>query len=280
MLVVVEESLPSGASVNLSKSIAVCVVFVVICGCDRSQPTPPVATNNPTPVELPESADSIGMEFKLIPAGTLTMGEGALAHEVTLTEPFKMGVHEVTQAQYEQVMGSNPSGFKGADNPVEQMTWDQALEFCRKLSALPAEKAAGNVYRLPTEAQWEYACRAGTTTKFSFGDEESDLGDYAWYDDNSDDKTHPVGSKLPNAWGLYDMHGNVWEWCQDWYGDDPSGAVTDPTGPADGALRVIRGGSWSNAAGLCRSENRNGNYSSNLWSSHVLGFRVVRSSEK
>jgi len=272
MLVVVEESLPSGASVNLSKSIAVCVVFVVICGCDRSQPTPPVATNNPTPVELPESADSIGMEFKLIPAGTLTMGEGALAHEVTLAEPFKLGVHEVTQAQYEQVMGSNPSGFKGADNPVEQMTWDQALEFCRKLSALPAEKAAGNVYRLPTEAQWEYACRAGTTTKFSFGDEESDLGDYAWYDDNSDDKTHPVGSKLPNAWGLYDMHGNVWEWCQDWYGDDPSGAVTDPTGPADGSYRVNRGGGWRDGAEYCRSADRGGSGPSSRLNN--VGFRV------
>jgi len=180
----------------------------------------------------------MGMKFKLIPAGKFTMGgllpiEGDDAHEVTLTKPFKMGVHEVTQAQYEQVMGSNPSKFEGADNPVENVSWLEALEFCRKLSALPAEKAAGNVYRLPTEAEWEYACRAGTTTQFSFGDDDSDLGDYAWYADNSDDKTHPVGSKQPNAWGLYDMHGNVWEWCLDWHGDYPSGAVTDPTGPSE-----------------------------------------------
>lgn len=106
-------------------------------------------------------------------------------------------------------MGVNPSHFKGAYNPVEMVTWEDAVEFCRRLSELPAEKAAGNVYRLPTEAEWEYACRAGTTTKFSFGDNESGLGDYAWYYDNSGRNTHPVGGKLPNAWGLYDMYGNV-----------------------------------------------------------------------
>ena len=207
-------------------------------------------------MELPESADSIGMKFKLIPAGTFTMGDGDDAHDVTLTKPFKMGVHEVTQAQYEQVMGVNPSKFKGADNPVENVSWDDAVEFCRRLSELPAEKAAGNVYRLPTEAEWEYACRAGTTTKYSFGDDESEFGDYAWYCDNSDEQTHPVGSKKPNAWGLYDMHGNVLEWCQDWYGDYPSGSVTDPTGPAVGSHRVIRGGSWDRTAGYCRSAHR------------------------
>ena len=181
---------------RLLKFAVVCVAALAICGCDQGQPTPPVASNptpDPTPVEdmeLPESADSIGMEFKLIPAGTFTMGDASgdddeTPHEVTLTKPFKMGVHEVTQAQYEQVMGVNPSHFKGAENPVEMVSWDDAVEFCRKLSELPAEKAAGNVYRLPTEAQWEYACRAGTTTKFSFGDDESELGQYAWYDENS-----------------------------------------------------------------------------------------------
>ena len=168
--------LTTGASVNLFKSAAaVCLVVFVVCGCDRGQPTPPVASNptpvatpDPTPVEdmeFPDSAISIGMEFKLIPAGTFTMGDGDDAHDVTLTKPFKMGVHEVTQAQYEQVMGVNPSKYKGADNPVETVSWEDAVEFCRKLSELPAEKAAGNVYRLPTEAEWEYACRAGTTTK-------------------------------------------------------------------------------------------------------------------
>jgi formylglycine-generating enzyme required for sulfatase activity len=161
--------------------------------------------SNPTPVEdmeLPESADSIGMEFKLIPAGAFMMGEPGAEHEVTLTQPFKMGVHEVTQAQYEQVMGVNPSHSKGAGNPVEYVSWDDAVEFCRRLSELPAEKAAGKVYRLPTEAEWEYACRAGTTTKYSFGDDDSELRDYAWYWDNSGARDHPVGGKKPNAWGL------------------------------------------------------------------------------
>jgi len=202
------------------------------------------------------------MEFKLIPAGTFIMGDARVdkdwtPHEVILTTSFKMGVHEVTQAQYEQVMGVNPSEFKGADNPVEKVSWDDAVEFCRRLSDLPAEKAAGNVYRLPTEAEWEYACRAGMTTKYSFGDDESDLGDYAWYGDNSDGNTHPVGGKKPNAWGLYDMHGNVWEWCQDWYWDYPSGSVTDPRGPR-GSNRVVRGGSWGFTAEGCRSADRYG----------------------
>jgi len=170
------------------------------------------------------------MEFKLIPAGTFTMGEGDEAHDVTLAKPFKMGVHEVTQAQYEQVMGHNPSASKGADNPVEKVSWEDAVEFCHKLSEFPAEKAAGNVYRLPTEADWEFACRIGTTTKYSFGDDESELGSYAWFADNSSGKTHPVGDKLPNAWGLYDMYGNVWEWCSHSYVDYPSGSMTAPRG--------------------------------------------------
>ena len=261
-----------------------------MCGCDQEQrktlrptflgPTPQkkMLTPDPTPVatpvedmELPESADSIGMEFKLIPAGTFTMGEGDSAHEVTLTEPFQMGVHEVTQAQYEQVMGVNPSWFTGANNPVETVSWEDAVEFCRKLSELPAEKAAGNVYRLPTEAEWEYACRAGTTTKHSFGDDESELG-YAWLSENSGDETHPVGSKLPNAWGLYDMHGNVWEWCQDWDGDDSSGSFTDPDGPASGSHRVLRGGSWGGSAALCPSAYRIMHYPSERYSD--FGFRV------
>ena len=268
---------------RLLKFAVVCVAALAICGCDQGQPTPPVASNptpDPTPVEdmeLPESADSIGMEFKLIPAGTFIMGEGDQAHEVTLTKPFKIGVHEVTQAQYEQVMGVNPSKYKGASNPVEEVNWDDAVEFCRRLSELPAEKAAGRVYRLPTEAQWEYACRAGTTTEYSFGDDDSGLGDYAWHRENSDKTTHPVGSKLPNAWGLYDMHGNVWEWCLDWYGDYPSGPVTDPMGAAPGSYsyRVLRGGCWSFTAVNCRSASRRGREPSYRY--HYGGFRVCLS---
>jgi formylglycine-generating enzyme required for sulfatase activity len=212
------------------------------------------------------------MKLRVIPTGSFTMGENNEAHEVTLTEPFMLGTYEVTQAQYQQVMGTNLSKFKGASNPVEQVSWEDAVEFCRKLSELPAEKAAGNVYRLPTEAEWAYACRAGTTTKFSFGDDDSELGDYAWYRENFDKKTHPFGSKLPNAWGLYDMHGNVIEWCQDWYGAYPSGAVTDPTGAASGSLRVFRGGSWFSTAGFCRSAYRYGGGPSSR--NDYNGFRV------
>ncbi len=289
MLVAANKPLTTWVNVHLFKSAAVCVV-VAICGCDQGQPAPPVAPD-PTPepasvatnvedMELPESAESIGMEFKLIPAGTFIMGDTRVdkdwtPHEVILTTSFKMGVHEVTQAQYEQVMGVNSSEFKGADNPVEKASWDDAVEFCRRLSDLPAEKAAGNVYRLPTEAEWEYACRAGTTTKYSFGDDESELGDYAWYGVNSDQKTHPVGSKKPNAWGLYDMHGNVFEWCQDRYGDYPSGSVTDPTGPAVGSYRVHRGGSWDGPAELCRSATRCGYGPSYRYFNY--GFRVCLS---
>jgi len=222
------------------------------------------------------------MKFKLIPAGMFTMGYASgedfeTPHEVTLTEPFKMGVHEVTQAQYVQVMGVNPSlsKFKGGNKPVVMVSWEDAVEFCRRLSELPAEKAAGNVYRLPTDAEWEYACRAGTTTMYSFGDDESDLGDYAWLPGNSGNKTHPVGRKQPNAWGLYDMHGNVFEWCQDWYVDYPSGSVTDPTGPAVGSSRVCRGGGWDRPAEFCRSAFRVSNKPSLRGSSN--GFRVCLS---
>ena len=292
MLVTINQSLTTGASMHLFKSVVVCVAVVAICEHARSQPAPAPpaqAKQGPTPstaLTLPESADSMGMKFKLIPAGKFTMGEGDDAHEVTLTKPFKMGIHEVTQAQYEQVMGVNPSQwsfYQTAVKPVENVSWLEALEFCRKLSALPAEKAAANVYRLPTEAEWEYACRAGTTTKFSFGDDESHLGHYACYGENSDEyvgirATHPVGGKQPNAWGLYDMHGNVWEWCQDWYGDYPTGAVTDPSGPASGRGRVRRGGGWSSFAEQCRSAFRIRLSPANRNPSN--GFRVVCSSVK
>ncbi len=199
-------------------------------------------------------------------------------HQVKLTKPFQLGVYEVTQQQYEKVMGTNPSKYKGPQNPVEKVNWNDAVEFCRKLSSLPEEKAAGYVYRLPTEAEWEYACRAGTTTKYSFGDSESELGDYAWYNENSGSTTHPVGSKKPNAWGLYDMHGNVIEWCQDRYGSYPSGSVTDPTGAAAGSYRVYRGGCWSDSSGICRSALRSRRTPDYRY--HNLGFRVLRSSIK
>jgi len=194
-------------------------------------------------------------------------------HKVTLTQPFQIGMHEVTQAQYQKVMGNNPGEFKGPQNPVELVSWNDAVEFCRRLSAMPAEKKAGYVYRLPTEAESEYSCRAGTKTTYSFGDSGSELGDYGWYDKNSGMTTHPVGGKKPNAWGLFDMHGNVWEWCQDWYGDYPSGSVTDPTGDASSSYRVSRGGAWGTLSGNVRSASRNRNTPSDRYP--YVGFRVL-----
>jgi formylglycine-generating enzyme required for sulfatase activity len=136
---------------------------------------------------------------------------------------------------------------------VEQVSWEDAQEFITKLN----ERIGENRYRLPTEAEWEYACRSGSSGTYCFGDDESLLGGYAWYYSNSDSKTHPVGERKPNAWGLYDMHGNVWEWCQDWYEDYSQGSVIDPVGPSSGTIRVYRGGGWFDVAGDCQSANRN-----------------------
>lgn len=225
--------------------------------------------------------NSIGIELKLIPAGRFTMGQAGrdsheTPHQVTLTKPFYIGVYEVTNAQWKWVMENEPSNWKDADRPVERVSWDDAVEFCRKLSALPEERKARRVYRLPTEAEWEYACRAGTDTKYSFGDDESKLGEYGWFEGNSDKETHPVGKKKPNAWGLFDMHGNVWEWCSDWYGEYPNRAVTDPQGPSIASDRVPRGGSWSTPARNCRSATRS--RLSPSYRDDNLGFRLALSS--
>jgi formylglycine-generating enzyme required for sulfatase activity len=213
--------------------------------------------------------DGVTMKLALIRPGKFMMGEEKDRHEVALSKPFYMGVTEVTQAQYQAVMGTNPSTFKGETNPVEIVSWNDATEFCKKLS----EKTRRAV-RLPTEAEWEYACRAGTATAFSFGDAGSALGDYAWYTSNSGSTTHPVGQKKPNAWGLYDMHGNVWEWCADWYGDYPKVAVTDPQGAASGASRVLRGGSWDYNPDVCRAAYRF-NFSPVSRRNYGYGFRVA-----
>jgi formylglycine-generating enzyme required for sulfatase activity/predicted Ser/Thr protein kinase len=209
--------------------------------------------------------NSIGMEFRLIQPGTFLMGSPAAEagratdetqHEVTISNPFYLGVYEVTQEQYGELMERNVSLFKNPRNPVENVAWLDAKEFISRLNELPAEQAAGRKYRLPTEAEWEYACRAGTTTAYSFGDDASLLSSYAWFADNSSSATHPVGEKKPNAWGLFDMHGNVWEWCEDWHGEYPANAAVDPTGPTQGDYRVLRGGSWVYLAAGCRSADR------------------------
>ena len=232
-----------------------------------------LALLHPARAQAPkEITNSIGMKLVLIPKGTFMMGspkseqgryENETQHEVTISKGYYFGVYEVTQAQYEKVIGKNPSHFQGAivgnenaDLPVENVSWDDAVKFCKKLSALPEEKKAGRVYRLPTEAEWEYACRAGSKTAYSFDDEEGLLPEYGWFSRNSSRRTHTVGLLEPNAWGLHDMHGNVWEWCSDWYEEYPKGAVSDPTGRKEGSHRVLRGGCWDYVAANCRSAGR------------------------
>jgi len=244
-------------------------------------------TVNSVPAQV--ITNSLGMKFAYCPPGEFMMGSpkseagrgNETQHKVILTEGFYLGVHEVTQSQYVKIMNKNPSVFASrqtANLPVENVTWDDAMEFCRRLSI-----GNGSSYRLPTEAEWEYACRAGTTTPFSFGTTcnglEANVDASSPYGTNIKGQRlgHPtlVGSYSPNAWGLYDLHGNVAEWCSDWYGDYPTGTVTNPTGPSQGTLsRVNRGGGWDYDPRDCRSADRGrstpgsrGNY---------LGFRVLQ----
>ena len=201
------------------------------------------------------------MEMIYVEPGTFTMGspgsedgrfDNETQHSVTLTKGFWLGKYEVTQAQWKSVMGDNPSCFKGDDLPVENVSWDECQEFCRKVNEA-AKLQFGGEARLPTEAEWEYACRAGSTGAYSG---TGNLDSMGWYYGNSGNETHPVGQKRANDWGFYDMHGNVWEWCSDWYGEYPGGSETDPKGPASGGNRVLRGGSWNGNARSCRSAYR------------------------
>ncbi len=197
----------------------------------------------------------------------LIMSTQGKQHEVTLTKSYYMGKHEVTQEQWEAVMGKNPSSTKGAKLPVTNVSWEDCQEFIKKLNA----RTDGG-YRLPTEAEWEYVCRAGTTTAYSFGDKITPKD--ANYLDSKIDKPVAVGSYEPNAFGLYDMHGNVWEWCEDWGGEYPFAEETDPQGPAKGEYRVLRGGDFNNNELGARSSIRNNDLSTNRASSY--GFRLAR----
>ena len=232
--------------------------------------------------DMPTLTNSIGMEFVLIPAGEFKMGspsgekgrisdEGPV-HTVTIEKAYYLGKYEVTQEQWREVMSSNPSYFEGDNQPVEKVSWNDIQEFIKKLN----EREGTNKYRLPSEAEWEYAARAGTTTRYSFGDDESELGDYAWYKDNSGSKTHPVGQKLPNPWGLYDMHGNVWEWVQDYWYHNYDGAPTDGSAWEDGSSSscVLRGGCWNYEAWGCRSANRGGTDPGSRF--NLFGFRLLQ----
>jgi formylglycine-generating enzyme required for sulfatase activity len=223
----------------------------------------------------------LGALFVLIPAGTVTIGspedepgrfDNETGHPVTISRAFYLQATEVTQGQWKRVMGSNPSHFRtcGDNCPVEQVSWTDVGEFIRRLNRMEGT----DKYGLPTEAQWEYAARAGTAKRFHAGDGDEDLSRAGWWSENSGFETHPVGRKEPNAWGLYDMHGNVWEWVRDWYGPYPSSRVTDPEGPASGDYRVMRGGSWSSSAGFCRSAFRvSGDPAGRV---SALGFRLLR----
>jgi len=267
--------------VMLSAALLMCLAFA---GCAMNEKAPASA---PTEMIL-DCGNGVMIPLTYVPPGEFTMGSPAdeqdregdegPQHRVRITRGFHMGVCEVTQEQYEAVMGENPSNFKGSDLPVEQVSWADAVEFCKRLS-----EKCGSAVRLPTEAEWEYACRAGTTTPFSFGetiytDQANYDGDFAYGNGRPGEdrqKTTPVGSFQANAFGLHDMHGNVWEWCGDWY-DAASYAespTSDPQGPAAGEFRVIRGGSWSGSPNFCRSADR-------AWLDPSLrylinGFRVV-----
>jgi formylglycine-generating enzyme required for sulfatase activity len=226
----------------------------------------------------------IKMELVLIRPGTFRMGdangdaEEKPVHKVAIEKPFYLGKFEVTQEQWKAVMGFNRSHFQGAKLPVERISWEDCRAFVKKLNEKFPKSSV--TFRLPTEAEWEYACRAGTSTRYGFGDDATKLGEYAWFENNAGGKTHPVGQKKPNAWGLYDMCGNVWEWCGDWYEDQyyAQSPENNPTGPAEGSHRILRGGSWSDGPSSCRSAYR---YGLPPWFCvYCYSFRVAASATK
>ncbi|MDP3284657.1 MAG: formylglycine-generating enzyme family protein, partial [Desulfobacterales bacterium] len=252
-----------------------------------TNPKPGVASKPAEPEQ--KTTNSIGMTFVYIKPGTFIMGSPSdesernndeTQHQVNLTKGFYIQTTEVTQGQWRTVMGKNPSHFSncGDDCPVERVSWNDAQKFIRRLN----QKEGGSSYRLPTEVEWEYAARAGTTTPFNTGNCLST--DQANYDGNNPlsgcskgenrKTTVRTGAFSPNGWGLYDMHGNVWEWCQDWYGTYPSGSVTNLAGSVSGSNRVFRGGSWDYSAKRCRSAHRSRSTPGNRFS--YLGFRLAK----
>ena len=233
------------------------------------------------PVASEVSAADIG--FALVPAGKVQMREGDLVKEVEIPQPFLLGRTEVTQAQFKKVMGSEPWSNEGnvrlGDDYPAVVTWEDAAAFCEKITERERRSgalAAGEGFRLPTEAEWEYACRAGETTAFPLAEEEKRLAEYAWFEANAKSRgeyyAHRVGMKKPNAWGLYDMQGNVPEWCSDYYA--PLREGIDPRGPGSGSRRVFRGGGWWCNAADCRADFRG--FVPSYFDVRLLGFRVLR----
>jgi formylglycine-generating enzyme required for sulfatase activity len=246
--------------------------------------------------DAPPTITTKGGEMVLIPAGSFVMGnrggkaEESFVHKVTL-DAFFMDKYEVTQAEFDRLHLANPSHFKGPDLPAEQVTWAQAAMYCNARSEDEGLRPCYNAkaecdfeadgYRLPTEAEWEYACRAGSQSDYSFGGGPRKLGEHAWFADNAGNKTHPVGKKKPNAWGLYDMHGNVAEWCNDNYdkGYYQSSPEANPHGPAQGKENVLRGGAWKSGADTLKSSYRLGDnpgFSDACLARDAIGFRCVR----
>jgi formylglycine-generating enzyme required for sulfatase activity len=271
------------------------LMVLLITGCgqgDKPAGTKPSASAAPAPIST-----ATGLEIVLLPAGEFTMGDdhGDIdeepAHRVRVSA-FYMDTREITQKAYQSLMEQNPSKSAGPDKPVEQVDWYHAALCCNMRSLKEGLKPcydpktlacdfAADGYRLPTEAEWEYACRAGTKTKYSFGNDPAKLGAGAWFKGNSDKTTHPVGQKTPNAWGLYDMHGNVTEWCHDFYEESyyRKKESKDPRGPATGNKCVLRGGSWRNGEEACRASARHSEtprFADACFGSDAYGFRCVR----
>lgn len=266
---------------TLSALAGAAIALVAMFPAGAFAQTPPAAAAAASlPTDQPIVIADLKLRLMPIPAGSFTMGSPSselghrpdeTPHHVTLTQPFWIGATGVTQAQYEAIMGANPARFKGPELPVETVSWDESVDFCRKLTE--RERTAGRLpagfaYTLPTEAQREYACRAGSGGPFA-----GEVNAISWYSGNSDEQPHAVAQKQPNAWGLYDMQGNLWEWCSDWYGNYPRTDVTDPTGPAKGDSRVYRGGAWFHSADLCRAAYR---YKMEpAYRGSLLGFRLA-----
>jgi len=292
---------------RVNRSFAIgCAAWILLAGCGRQAPSESqlTQTNNPLPAGPPQGARASAAinptstnetQSLLIRGGRFTMGLAdqvdAKPHEVTVS-PFLMDPNLVTQEQFQKLMGSNPSRWKGDKNPVEQVRWSDAVRFCNKRSEAEGLQPCYDLktwkcnfdspgYRLPTEAEWECACRAGTTTPYYFGDDPAKLPLYAWYDKNSGGHPHPVGQKQPNPWGLYDMCGNVWEWCNDFYKVDyyQESSQQDPRGPDSGDTKVVRGGAWRFGAETCRCGyryNESPGYADVCFGYDIYGFRCVR----
>jgi formylglycine-generating enzyme required for sulfatase activity len=275
--------------------------LLLLPGCERApgtdEPKPTKARPGQNALQTP-SAPSTPTEMVRIPGGLFQMGDSqevdATPHPVTVGA-FFMDKTLVTQDLYEKTMGENPSRWKGGRNPVEQVRWSDAVRFCNRRSERAGLRPCYDLktwkcdfdadgYRLPTEAEWEYACRAGTSTAYFFGDDPSKLGDYGWFDKNSGGHPRPVGQKQPNAWGLFDICGNLWEWCNDFYSVDyySKSPMTDPKGPDTGQTKVVRGGAWRFSAQRCRSGyryNENPGYADVCFGYDIYGFRGVRKAD-